>query len=168
MSIVFFDTCSLVLRYDTRASSRRVRRLISDSRNTVYIADTTVLELASSLATECRRKGADAKVFDRMTQKFFADLADETLSVRSTTKREVLRAYDLIRWVGVHKRRNLKSSDALIATCCYDLAMELKEKIAFYTSDRRLHDVLHDTDLFESALNIRYIDPGYKKITAIA
>lgn len=150
-----------MLRYDARASSRRVRSLISDSRNTAYIADTTVLELASSLATECRRKSADAKVFDRMTQEFFADLADEALIVRSTTKREVLRAYDLIRWVGVHKRRNLRSSDALIATCCYDLAMELGQKVVFYTSDKRLHDVLRDTDSFAAVLIIRYIDPSY-------
>lgn len=138
MAIVFFDTCSLVLRYDRRKRSTHVRRVISDQRNKVYIADLTVLEFASSIAMECRKHNWDSKRFDQINNKFFQDVANRRLIVRDIARRDLLRAYDLIRLVGVHKRRNLKSSDALIATCCLELAYELKSKIQFCTSDKKL------------------------------
>lgn len=158
---MFFDTCALVLRYDKRRSSTHVRRIISDRRNSTYIADVTVLEFACSIATECRKKNLNAKRFDQINKKFFGDIADNKLIVRDTARKDVLRAYDLIRWVGVHRRRNLRSADALIATCCLELAHEMKEQVRFYTSDKKLFDVLGETSAFGSALDIMYIDPSY-------
>ena len=148
-----------MLRYDSRASSRQVQRLVTNSQNVSYIADVTVLEFASSAATICRKRRWTVDKFDAMSRLFFKDLADEKLLVRETTKRDVLRATHLMRWVGAHNGRNLRSADALIATCCLYLSYEINRRVTFYTSDNKLYKVLCDTNAFNSALDLKFLDP---------
>lgn len=86
------------------------------------------------------------------------DVAQGRLIVRSVEASHLLRARHLIRYAGVLKRRRMGSADAVIAACCLDLALELKQEIIFYIHDKTLYTILQDINAFTSALNLRYID----------
>lgn len=157
MPIYFLDTSALQYRYVPGNFSRRIRRLVSDGRSPCYIADVTVLEISSALGTQCRKRGWVVKKFDTMDSSFLADVASGRLKVCTTTKRDVLKARDLIRFAGVVKQKSLKSADALIAVCCLELALEKKQKIIFYLEDRKLYSTLRVIGAYRSALKLRHL-----------
>lgn len=158
MPIYFLDTSALQHRYVPGDFSRLVRRVISDGRWNCYIADVTILEMWSTLGINCRKRGWGLKEFDAMVHRFWEDLATGHLKVRTTSKRDVVRAGHLIRFAGVLKGRHLKSADALIAVCCLTLAQEKKQKVVFFLQDRKLYKTLLDVNAFQSALELRYLD----------
>ena len=119
-----------------------MRRLVSDSRGLCFIADLTILEISSALANRCHQQKLGPEDYDAMDGAFFSDLAEGRLLVKATTSREVIRARDLLRFAVVLKRLKLQSADALIAVSCLELALERKERIIFYLSDKRLYKVL--------------------------
>jgi predicted nucleic acid-binding protein len=155
MPTYFFDTSALQHRYIDNANSRSIRRIISDKRIVCYIADWTIVEMASALAHRCRQAAMSFRQFDQMESNFFRDVADGRLRVRITSSRDFTRARDLLRYAGIIKRRRLSSGDALIAACCLDLAYQEKQKITFCTSDGTLHSILTDITAFNSALHLR-------------
>jgi hypothetical protein len=152
----FFDTSALQHRYVDGPHSRPVRRIVSDGRVLCYIADWTIIEMASALGQRCRQLAMSCRQFDRMERDFFADIASARLRVRATSPRDFTRARDLLRYAGMIKRRRLSSGDALIAACCLDLAYQEKQRITFCTSDRPLHSILTGVTAFTSALRIRF------------
>jgi hypothetical protein len=72
----------------------------------------------------------------------------------------------LLRFAGIVKRRNLGSADALIASCCLDLAHELRKRVLFYTADWTLYSTLREVDAFRSAMTLQYILPPRAGIPA--
>jgi len=92
-----------------------------------------------------------------MNRVFLRDLAEGRLKVRPLNPFEIERARRLIRYAGVLGRNRITSGDALVATCCLDLALELRQKAIFFTSDRPLHRVLGTVDAFKKALRIELL-----------
>jgi len=158
LPIFFFDTSALYYRYDTHSHSRRVRRIVSDTRYDCYIADVSIVEIASSFGKQCRERGWGTKKFDQMDRRFFDDMAVRRLNICPITKGLMLRARHLIRFAGVEKKRSIKTNDALIACCSLDLALEKKQRVNFYTCDKTLYSVLKDIDAFRKGLDLRLIN----------
>jgi hypothetical protein len=155
MPVYFFDTSALQHRYIDGPYSKRIRRIISTGSNECFIADITILEIASGLGRRCRQGNLRYQRYDQADDRFWNDIAEGKLIVHKTTQREVMRARNLLRFAGVLKRRNLGSADALIAVSCLELALERREQIIFYTSDWTQYDVLRQIDAFNAALTLR-------------
>ena len=150
----FFDTSALQHRYVQGPYSRRVRYLVGRRSTNSYIADLTVLEMANTLATRCRGSGWGMKTFDRLNDRFLDDIAAARLTVRPCGSREVRRAVHLIRFAGVAKKKGLKSSDALIASCALEFALETQQAVNFYMSDWQLYCCLRDFNAFRTTMNL--------------
>lgn len=159
VGIYFFDTSALVHRYLDGPDSRKVRRIVSDSRVICNIADWTILEMVSALARRCRQEAMSKRDFDLLEKRFFRDIATGRLRVRVTTSRDMMRARDLLRYAGIIKGRRLDSGDAFIASCCLDLAYQEKRRITFCTSDKKLYSILSEITVFTSALQLRFFIP---------
>lgn len=156
MSIYFFDTSALVYRYAKDAPSKRVRRVTSDKKHEVYVGSITIVEMAGALAKVCRTNRYDIKKFETMDTAFLRDIASGRLIVRDISHREMQRARHLLRYAGVVKQRGLGSSDALLAVCCLELALEKKEAhTVFYTEDWKLYSTLREINSFTAALELR-------------
>ena len=153
----FFDTAALQHRYVSGPESRRIRRLIGDSRDECFVAEWTILEIASALAKRCRIGSHSVQIYDQWDLRFFSDIARGKLRVRAGSQRDVLKARQLIRFAGVLHKRNLGSGDALIASACLELALERRAVVTFYTSDWTLYSTVRDIDAFTSALRIVYV-----------
>src|SRR5882724_6114921 len=106
MTTHFFDTCALVEKYVAGPHSRTIRGIVSKSENHCYIADWTVLEMASSLAKTGRRERDEAnrsgakydlrRRYDLRDRLFTSDIAAGRLQVRTTNSRDILHARELI------------------------------------------------------------------------
>lgn len=163
----FLDTCALKHRYISASPQRRtMSQFVLSKTSHCYIADMTILELAGALGGACRTTRAGVKTYDTMDRRFLRDIADGHLIVRPTNNRSLLRARGLLRFGGVIKGRNLGSSDALIASCCLDLAHELQQRLDFYTADWNLYTILREIDAFRSAMTLIYILPPKHGIPA--
>jgi predicted nucleic acid-binding protein len=157
MPIYFFDTSALKHRYiNTKPHAQRIGWLVSNAKCECYVADWTVLEVASALAGCCRDRRAGVNKFDSMDRLFFRDMASGRIKVRPTNSRDILRARSLLR-KGVMIHRRVDSGDALIAACCRDLALERRQRITFYTSDWGLYTVLREIGAFTSVLKLRFV-----------
>jgi hypothetical protein len=167
MGVYFFDTCALVERYFAGPHSRRVNQIISIRKHSCYIADWTVLELASSLGRCLRRARDEAKrngvkydlrrEYDVRNRKIARDLADGMFGVRATNSRDILQARELIRYSGIIQGNKIDTGDAIVASCGLNLAHELGSKIIFYTADQGLFRVLVKHDHFRSVMCIRLL-----------
>ena len=156
MPVYFLDTSTLVDRYCDGDHSRRVRRIVSDTRNSCYIADWTVVETASALASQCRKRSLGVRDFDRMNARFFTDISTGRLMVRNTTVREMMRSRELIRYAGVKRGRRLGTGDALLAVCCLELGLERGGDVVFLTADWTLYTILRDTNAYRAVLELRF------------
>lgn len=157
MSLHFFDTCAIKHRYIGSPQARRVNRVVQDKRTECYIADLTVLEICSALGGACRAEKKGVREYDTMDHRFLTDIANGMIKVRSTNKLNVIRARSLLRYGGVVRGRNLGSGDALIASCCLDLAHDKKERIIFNTADWNLYSILREIDAFTAAMTLQFI-----------
>lgn len=157
MPIRFLDTSALKHRYTKNGDlTSRIRRIVSDKRYECYIADWTVVEIASALGDHCRGNNMGIQHFDKMNQKFFGDLASGRVKVRVTNSRGMLQARTLLR-KGVSIRRNVHTGDALLAACCRELALDAGERVTFYTSDWKLYKLLRDIDAYRSVMRLRFV-----------
>src|SRR5258706_4537155 len=167
-SISFFDTCALQHKYVDGPHSRRIRQIIGGVSRECFVAEWTVLEIASAFANRCRAGNFQIDVFDRWELKFYPDIADRRLNVRPVSQRNVLKARQLIRFAGVLNRRNLASGDALIASTCLELALERRKTVTFYTSDWTLYTIVRDIDVFKFALRMVYVGAPKGGIPALS
>jgi hypothetical protein len=156
--IYFFDTSALKHRYCHTQFRRRICRIVSDDRWPCYIAELTLLEMASAFAHYCRTAPADVNAYDGMDYQFLKDIADERVKVTAPRRAMIDRARLLLRYAGAVKRRNLRSADALIAVTCLELALEVGQRIIFYTRDKTLYSILHGLSAYRRALHLRYLD----------
>ncbi|HEX8634117.1 MAG TPA: type II toxin-antitoxin system VapC family toxin [Pyrinomonadaceae bacterium] len=157
MPTYFFDTSALQHRYFDSDYSKRVRYIISNTKNDCFIADLTILEIASAIGNRCRQGYLRNERYDEADKKFWTDVSTGRLTTRITTPREVVRARDLLRYAGIIKRRKLGSADALIAVCALELALELKERVIFYTGDWGLYSIIRDIDAYNLTLRLRFL-----------
>jgi hypothetical protein len=157
VSSCFFDTCALQHCYLPSQYSRTVRSAMSRPANRCYVLDLTVLEIASALGKQCRARNLSVCEYDRLSLKFWRDIEGKRLIVRPFGQREVMRARHLLRYAGVIRKRNLGSADALIAVGCLELALEIREPVAFYSSDWPLYSTLREIDAFKNCLSLRYL-----------
>jgi hypothetical protein len=155
VAIYFFDTSALVYRYADGGPSRRVRRVTSDKRGEVFIADITIVEMASALAKICRANNQSARTYEAMDAAFLKDIATGKLNIREVTQRDMQRARHLLRYAGAVRRRNLGSADALVAITCLELAFERKVPIVFYTEDWTLYSTIREINSFRSVMELR-------------
>ena len=167
MSTYFFDTCALLERYISGPHSRTVNQVISTHTNKCYIADWSVLELASAMGNRLRGARDDAKrvgrkydlrkQYDLRNRRIAEDLAKGVLDVRATNSRDIMHARDLIRYSGIIQGNRIDTGDAIVASCALNLAHEIGQKIVFYTADHGLFRVLVKHDHFRSVMCLRFL-----------
>lgn len=161
--IYFFDTSALQHRYLDGPKSRGIRWIISNRRNSCYIADLSVLEISSTLALHCRRESLSLRSYIRLDQAFWRDVHEGRLVIKDTGKREYLRARDLLRYAGVEKRKNIKSADALIAASCLEFALSQSDPVTFCLEDWPLFHVLSDVSAYAKVLRFHFIGTDKSK-----
>ena len=159
MPIHFYNTSALKHRYANSAISSRIRRAISNKKCEVYIADLTVVELASGFADFCRKSAWGQDKFDAMYRSFFKDVATKRIKVRESTPNDLEKARHLLRFARVIERHHLRSADAVIATSCRQLSYEKQARVVFYLCDKRLHRTLSRIDAYKAAVELRYVQP---------
>jgi hypothetical protein len=157
MAACFLDTCALQHKYVDSAHSRRVRSLVTRSRSNCFIADRTVVEMASTFARQCRSNGWGITRYDRLYRQFLRDLADGTLQIWTCGPREVRRSIHIIRFAGVLKRKSLSSGDGVLASCALEMALDAKQVVDFYTSDWPLYSSLRDLNAFRATMNLHLV-----------
>ncbi len=155
--IYFLDTSALQHRYINGPKARGIRWIISSRRNHCYIADLSILEIASALALHCRRNSLSLRHYSRLDRAFWRDIYDGRIRVRDTRQRDYLRARDLLRYAGVEKRKNIKSGDALIAASCLEFALSGHDPVTFCLEDWPLFHVLREVSAYKKALRFHYI-----------
>jgi hypothetical protein len=126
----------------------------------VYVSELSLVEIASAFAQVCRRNNWGVRTYDAYDTDFLRDLQRKRILVRHVTPVDLMRARHLLRFARVLKSRKLDSSDAIIAECCRELALERRERLVFYTADWKLYAILRDIDAYTSALRLRYLGPG--------
>ena len=155
--LYFFDTSALQHRYIDGAKARGIRRIVSSGANSCYIADLSVLEIASALARHCRKTSLSLHSYWKLDQAFWRDIYDQRLTVYETGKREYLRARDLLRFAGVERKRSISSADALIAASCLEFALAQRNQVTFCLEDWPLFDVLRTVSAYRKVLRFHYI-----------
>jgi predicted nucleic acid-binding protein len=155
--IYFFDTSALQHRYLNGPKSRGIRWIISNRRNSCYIADLSVLEISSALALHCRRNSLPLRRYIHLDQAFWRDISNGRLVIRDTGQRDYLRARDLLRYAGVERKRHIKSADALIAASCLEFALGQSDPVTFCLEDWPLFHVLRDVSAYARVLRFHFI-----------
>jgi hypothetical protein len=165
MPTCFFDTCALVPRYRTGKFTYRVNRVFSSGKQ-IFIAEITMVEIVSAFASVCRDSHLPDSEFHRMCGEFLDDVADELVKVRPMDRADMNRATHLLALGGVVNGRALKSSDALVAVSCKQLALDRQERLLFYTKDWKLYRTLYEINAYRSALKLRFLGRGRGGIPA--
>jgi hypothetical protein len=159
MSTCFFDTCALIPRYRNGKFTYRVNRVFAGQR-TIFVAEITMVEIVGAFGSIMRDKRLPRTEYVRMNAEFLNDIANGRIQVRSIGPDDMLRARHLLTLAGVENRRNLGSSDALVAVSCRELALETRERVTFYTKDWTLYSTLYQINAYRSALKLRFLGKG--------
>jgi predicted nucleic acid-binding protein len=165
MTTCFFDTSALVPRYHKGRFTYRINRIFTGHKR-IFICEITVLEIASAFASNCRDKHLPDEEYERMQSEFFRDIANDRISIRSLDSSDLFRAMHLIALAGVVNRRGLRSSDAIVAVSCRQLAFETGERVTFYTKDWKLYRTLYEIGAYRSAMKLRFLGRGRDGIPA--
>lgn len=159
MSARFFDTSAVKHRYIKTAISARIKRAISDARHEIYISELTVVEIATAFAEDCSIRKMGHVTYDRLYRRFFRDVAEKRIQVRSVTQHDFQNARHLLRFAKVIHGRHLKSADAIISESCRELAYELNSPVTFYLCDEKLYKTLSSINAYSTAVRLRFIHP---------
>lgn len=119
-----------------------------------------MVEMVSAFGSICRDKKLPESEFEKMDAAFLNDVASGRIQVRAIAAADMLRARHLLALAGVLNRRNLKSSDALVAVGCRELALNIRERATFYTKDWTLYSTLYQINAYRSALKLRFLGRG--------
>ncbi len=165
MPTCFFDTSALVPRYHKGRFTYRINRVFGGHQR-IFICEITVVEIASALAANCREKGLPDEEYTRMQSEFFRDIANDRISIRALDSSDLFRAMHLIALGGVINRRGLRSSDAIVAVSCRQLAFETRERVTFYTKDWKLYRTLYEINAYRSTMKLRFLGRGRDGIPA--
>lgn len=156
-----FDTSALKWAY-IRPSKfhRRCRYILTRLRGQVYVAEITILELASALGHQVRGGRMSVLQYATASQRFFKDIADGRIEIRPFPSSEYIPCRDLLTLVGINARRNLESQDGIVAYTARRLAIERKTQVKLLTSDKKLAGVIRELDLFAGLVLSEYLDPN--------
>lgn len=159
--IHFLDTSALKWAYISGAKHcRRCRVILTRLKGQVYIAEISILELASALGHQVRGNRMSIADYTKATRRFFQDIAEGKLEVRPFPASEYIPCRDLLCLVGIDARRNLECQDGIVAYTARRLAIERKTKVRLLTSDKKLAGVIRDIDLFSGLVIAEYLDPN--------
>ena len=125
-----------------------------------------MVELVSAFASVCRDSHLPDSEFDRMCLEFLEDIADERIKICPISRIDMMRAMHLLTLAGVVNRSGLKSSDALVAVSCRQLALDSRQRVLFYTKDWKLYRTLYEINAYRSALRLRFLGKGRGGIPA--
>ncbi len=154
--LYFFDTSGLQHVYLNTSESRGIRRTVSDVRNSCFIAEATILEIASTLGRYCRKNGLTTTDFRKLDAKFWKHVETGKLQVRRAGHREFQKARHLFEY-SVEINRKVTTFDALIAASALECALQHGTKVCLCVEDRRLHNLLKDLPAYRGALAFRFI-----------
>ena len=119
-----------------------------------------MVEIVSAFASAYREDSLTRAEFERMHSEFLRDVACEKIKVRPISRSDMFRATHLIALGGVMNRRGLRSSNALIAVSCRELALETRKRLMFYTKDWKLYRTLYEINAYRAAIKLRYLGKG--------
>ena len=159
MPACFFDTSALVPRYRPGKYTYRVNQIFGGPKN-IFVAEITMVEIVSAFGSICRQHKLPDSDFEQMNTAFFDDVATGRVKIRLISTSDMLRARHLLSLAGIVNRRNLGSSDALVAVSCRELALETHERVMFYTRDWTLYSILYQINAYRSALRMRFLGLG--------
>jgi|ERR1035441_967308 hypothetical protein len=179
MGVYFFDTCALLERYIEGPHARTINQLLGTGKHQCYVADWTILEIASALGQQLRGRRDRARSsgvsfnlrreYDSRDRRIARDLADGRLSVWSTNSRDIIHARELVRYCGIVQGKKVDTGDAIVAACCLNLAHSLNLRVVFYTADNGLYRALVGHDHFRSVMCLRFLgtprDPSLPRRT---
>jgi len=165
MPACFFDTSALVPRYQAGKYTYRVNQILGGPKS-IFVAEITMVEIVSAFGAICRRSKLPDTDFEQMNAAFLDDVASGRVQIRLITRSDMLRARHLLSLAGIVNRRNLGSSDALVAVSCRELALEIHERVMFYTKDWTLYSTLYQINAYRSALRMRFLGLGRGGIPA--
>ena len=155
--LCFFDTSALQHRYITTDNSQNIESVISDSRNECFISNVSILEIASTFGTYCRRNKLRLEEYRRLDRLFWADVRSGALKLRDPRWREYRKALHLLEYAGAFRRRKITSFDALIAASCLELALERSTTVNFYVEDRGLYNVTSQLAAYNSVIDFHFM-----------
>jgi hypothetical protein len=152
-------------RYRLGKFSYRVNQLFASKRD-IFVAEITMVEIVSAFGSVCRANKLAESEFETMNFKFCEDVASDRIQIRPVTRSDMFGARHLLALAGILNRRNLGSSDALVAVACRELALENGERVTFYTKDWTLYSTLYQINAYRSAMRMRYLGQGKGGIPA--
>lgn len=159
--IHFLDTSALKWAYISGAKHcRRCRLILTKLKGQVYIAEISILELTSALGHQVRGGKMSRAAYTKTMHKFFQDIAEGKVEVRTFPTSEYIPCRDLLTLVGIDAKRNLESQDGIVAYTARRLAIERKAKVKLLTSDKKLAGVIRDIDIFSGLVVAEYLDPN--------
>lgn len=159
MSNPFFDTCALIPRYCPGKHTYRVNKVFSGAES-VFIAEISMVEVPSALAAICKDRGFRVAQFEKMHASFLDDVAAGQIKVCPMSRSDMVRATHLIVLCRFVNKTSLKSSDALVAVACRELALSSRARLTFYTQDWKLYRSLYESKAFRAALKLRFLGKG--------
>lgn len=154
--LYFFDTSGLQHVYLNTSESRGIRRTVTDGRNTCFIAEATILEIASTFGRHCRTKQLSSAHFRAMDQKFWKHVESRKLQVHRSGQREFQKARHLFEY-SVEINRKVSTMDALIAASALECALKHSKKVCLCVEDRGLYNLLKDLPAYKAALTFRFV-----------
>lgn len=159
MPACFLDTSALVPRYRVGKYTYRVNQIFGGPKN-IFVAEITMVEIVSAFGSICREHKLPESDFEQMNAAFLDDVASGRIQIRLISRSDMLRARHLLSLAGIVNRRNLGSSDALVAVSCRELALETRERVMLYTKDWTLYSILYQINAYRSALRMRFLGHG--------
>jgi hypothetical protein len=156
--IYFLDTSALQHAYIANAKTRGIRRTISDQRNTCFVAEATILEIASVFGRHCRKHSLTSSAFRKFDTAFWEHVGQRKLQVHRAGQREIWKARHLLEY-SVDLNKRITTFDALIAASALECALQHSARVCFCVEDRKLYLLMKDLPAYKAALKFRYIGP---------
>jgi hypothetical protein len=116
--------------------------------------------MSSALAKLYRQRYLHLAEFHAMRATFENDIGEGLLRVLRINQKDLLNARDLLEDAAVLKKKNLRSADSIIASCCRELAHTLGRRVIFYTKDWRQYSSAFAIQSYRAALKLRYLGRG--------
>lgn len=101
--MIFVDTSALVKPYLREVGADTVRRLLSRTREEIYISTHVALEAVATFAYKLRDRKLDQRTYTRLRKEFFADVPGsfQVLQVDGPTMDRAMELADTYRALGV-------------------------------------------------------------------
>jgi predicted nucleic acid-binding protein len=155
------DTSTVKWAYvDGAKLTQRCRYLLSRAKGRIYVAEITLLEVASALASMVRDKKITAAQFAAADRRFWRDVADGKLIVVSLPSSELIACRELLILVGITAGRNIRTQDAMVAYTARRVALEKRQVVTLLTCDKKLANVVKTTAAFARLVKARYLHPA--------